>query len=426
MQASQAIELRALNNRGFRAVLLTLAGVPIAAAYIWRGLVEPIAFGTYLGDLQESYLRAAGQIALGFDPYDLCQTMGCLEPTGPQYVTPPLVAWMAQPLLGLDGHLVSAIVAITLNVSLAVFLFSVVRALDVTDRHLAVLLILMAVAFEPVIGNIDEGQVNLVLLGLSGIWLWTWVDGRWWGGAALGAAIALKLIQGPTMLVVFWARRWPMLLLATVTGAALWLIAAPQYLFEYLTKVFPEVSQGTGFYENHSPGGTIARLFDPTTFLGATRGSPGPARVSTLIVGVAAILITLWALHNPSASRMGRALEAAVVVALAPIVASYSWGTHLVLLLLPMFVVVVWGIRRRAWVSIALVAAGWLFIGPVHKGLQVLLVSGYSNLVVLRVLTEMSMLGVLAIWIACVIALRRDRLRPTAGATGTTQSRSTS
>jgi hypothetical protein len=326
---------------------------------------------------------------------------------------------MAQPLLGLDGHLVSAIVAITLNVSLAVFLFCALRALSVTDRHLAILLILMALAFEPVIGNIDEGQVNLVLLGLSGIWLWAWVDGRWWGGAALGSAIALKLIQGPIALLVFWRRRWSMLLVAAATGTTLWLMAVPQYLFEYLTKVLPEISQGTGFYENHSPGGTVARLFDPSTFLGATRGSPEAARAITLLIAVSAIVITLWALRGPSSSRMGRALEAAVVVSLGPIVASYSWGTHLVLLLLPMFVIVVWGIQRRAWASIALIAAGWLFIGPVHKGLQVLLVSGYSNLFVLRVITEMSMLGVLAVWIACVIALRRDRRRPSVDQTDT-------
>ena len=419
MQASPTLKLHALSNPSFRAILLALAGVPIAAAYLWRGVIQPLVFGTYLGDLQESYLRAAGRIASGSDPYDLCKTMGCLEPTGPQYVTPPLVAWMAQPLLGLDGHLVSAVVAIVLNVSLGVFLFSALRALKVTDRHLAVLLILMALAFEPVIGNIDEGQVNLVLLGLSGIWLAAWVDGRWWGGIAVGAAIALKLIQGPTALLVFWARRWLMFSVAAVAGVVLWLLAVPQYLVEYLTRVLPEVSQGTGFYENHSPGGTVARLIDPSTFLGATRGSPELARAITIVIGVAAIVITLWALRSPSSTRMGRALEAAVVTALGPIVASYSWGTHLVLLLLPMLVLVVWGIERRAWTLLALVAAGWLFIGPVHKGLQVLLVSGYSNLVVLRVLTELSIIGVLAIWIACVIAVRRDHVLPGVGAAQT-------
>src|ERR1043165_3419759 len=124
MQASPTLKLHALSNPSFRAILRALAGVPIAAAYLWRGVIQPLVFGTYLGDLQESYLRAAGRIASGSDPYDLCKTMGCLERTGPQYVTPPLVAWMAQPLLGLDGHVVSAVVAIVLNVSLGVFLFS--------------------------------------------------------------------------------------------------------------------------------------------------------------------------------------------------------------------------------------------------------------------------------------------------------------
>jgi hypothetical protein len=31
----------------------------------------PIAFGGYLGDFKESYLRAAAQLVAGRDPYDL-------------------------------------------------------------------------------------------------------------------------------------------------------------------------------------------------------------------------------------------------------------------------------------------------------------------------------------------------------------------
>jgi hypothetical protein len=402
------MKLQALRNRKFRVVLLAIVGVPTGVAYLWRGVIEPIVFGTYLGDLQESYLRAAGRIAAGFDPYDLCKTMGCLEPTGPQYVTPPLVAWLAQPLLGLNGHVVTAVVAILLNASLAIFLWAVLRTLDVRDYQLAALIVIVALGFEPVLGNIDEGQVNLVLLGLAGIWLWAWVGDHFWGGFALGAAVALKLIQGPSALLVLWGRRWAMLVAAVATGLALWLLAAPRYLVEYVTKVLPDVNQGTGFYENHSPGGTVARLVDPTTFLGATRGSPGLARAITLVIGIVAIAITLWAVRTPSATRIGRALEASAVVALGPIVASYSWGTHLVLLLLPMLVLLVWGTRHQHSSVIALVAAGWLCIGPVHKLLQLLLVSGYSDIVVLRVITEFGTAGVLAIWLACLIALRQD------------------
>ena len=388
-------------------MLLGIAGVPIALTYLWQALIQPIFLAGYLGDFQESYLRAASRIAAGLDPYDLCATMGCSEPTGPQYVMPPVLAWLLQPLVGVDGHLITVGAVLILNASLAAFVWTALKALRVEDWQLAALLILVALAFEPVVGNIEEGQVNLVLLGLSGVWLLAWVEGRWWGGIALGAATALKLIQGPLALLVIWGRRWSMLAAAVASGLVLWLAGAPQYLFEYLVKVLPAVSAGTGFFENHSPGGTLARLFDPSTLF-ATRGSPAAARILTVVVALAVIAFTFVVLRAPAAHAIGRALEAATIVASTPLIASYSWGTHLVLLLLPMFVVIAWSVRRRDWSVLVLVGISWLLIGPVHKLLQLLLVTGYTDVLVLRVLTEAGVIGILALWIACLLAVRRS------------------
>jgi len=399
----------ALRNRSFRTLLLAISGVPIVALYLWQAVVQPIFLGGYLGDFQESYLRAAVRIASGQDPYDLCSTMGCLEPTGPQYVMPPVLAWMLQPLVGVDGHVITVGAVLVLNASLFLFVWLTLRALRVADWQLAALLVLTALAFEPVTGNIAEGQVNLVLLGLSGVWFAAWVDARWWGGLALGAAIALKLIQGPVALLVLWARRWTMFAAAAAAGLVLWIAGAPQFLLEYLFKVLPAVSAGTGFFENHSPGGTVTRLFDPNTFV-VVRGSPTPARVITTAIGLAVLVATLAALR----SSRSRSLEAAAIVAATPLIASYSWGTHLVLLLLPMFVLISWSIGRRDWLVLGLVAVTWMLVGPVHKLLQVLLVSGYPDLVVLRVLAESGVVGITALWIASLIALRRsaNRLDP--------------
>src|SRR5712692_9499211 len=348
--------LPALANRRFRGLLLIWAGIPILLLYLWQALVQPLAFGAYLGDFQESYMRAAGRLAAGLDPYDLCQTMGCLEPTGPQYVTPMPLAWLLQPVVGVDSHVLGAAAVILLNAALVVFLFCILRALKVHDWQLGALLVLTAIAFEPTIANVVEGQINLVLLALSGVWLLAWVADRWWGGPAIGVAVALKLIQAPVGLLLLWARRWSMLAAAAVAGIGLWLLAAPQYLFEYLFKVVPAIGQGTGLFENHSPGGTVARLLDPDTFFGATRGAPLAARIITALIAVAAVVVTFLVLRSPSRSAAGRSLEAAAVVAVTPLVASYSWGTHLVLLLLPMLVLVTWGLRRREWLVIALVA----------------------------------------------------------------------
>jgi len=400
-----------LDDRRFRAVLLAIAGVPIAALYVWQNVFLPIVVSGYLGDFTASYMRAAARLSAGQDPYDLCQTMGCLEPTGPQYVTPPPLAWLLQPAVGLDSHLVVIGAVIVLNASLAVFLFFVLRAMRVDDWQLALLLVLVALAFEPVSGNIEEGQVNLILLALSGVWLLGWIADRWWGGVALGVAVALKLIQAPMGLLVLWARRWSMLAAAFVAGLGLWLLAAPQYLLEYLFKVVPAIGAGTGFFENHSPGGTVARFFDSTTFLGATHGAPLAARIITTGIAVAALGVTFWVLRRPRTDGQGRALEAAAVVAVGPLVASYSWGTHLVLLLLPMLVLIAWAVRRRDWIVLGLVAAGWLLIGPGHNRFQALLISGYPNMFVLRLMAEVGVAGITCVWIACLLALRRSANR---------------
>lgn len=121
------------------------------------------------------------------------------------------------------------------------------------------------------------------------------------------------------------------------------------------------------------------------------------------MLALAVLVITFAVLR----SAMGRALEAAAIVAATPLIASYSWGTHLVLLLLPMFVLITWSVRRRAWTVLALVAVSWLLIGPGHKLLQALLVTGYSNVIVLRVLAELGVAGVALLWIGSLVAARR-------------------
>ena len=407
-----------LDHRGFRTLLLAIATPPIAAVYIWRTIVLPALSGTLPADFSANYLAAAARIASGHDPYDLCVIQGCastpgtftpLPLAGAQYVTPLPVAWMLQPLVGADPHVQLAIVIGVLHVAVLVFLWTTFYAIGVNDWQLALLLVLVLIGFEPVVGNFDEGQINLVLLALSGVWLVGWVAGdRWWGGAALGVAVAIKLLQAPLGLLLLWGRRWRMVIAAALAGALLWLVAVPQYLAEYLFKVAPVLAGGTGLFENHSPGGTVARLVDPGTFLGAVRDTSPTARLITTAIALVALAITFWVLRRPRADRPGRALEAAAVVAVGPLVASYSWGTHLVLLLLPMLVLIAWAVRRRDWLVLGLLALGWGLIGPGHNWFQLVLVSGHANFVVLRLMAEFGVAGIIAIWVACLVALRRE------------------
>jgi len=73
-----------------------------------------------------------------------------------------------------------------------------------------------------------------------------------------------------------------------------------------------------------------------------------------------------------------------------------------------MLVLITWAVRKGDWVVLTLVAFGWALIGPGHNWFQILLVSGYPNLTVLRLMAEFGVVGIMSIWIASLMALRRD------------------
>src|SRR6266550_2962073 len=187
-----------LERAWFRSVLLIGAAIPIAALYAWRTVVLPLASGALPEDFTVNYMAAAARIASGHNPYDLSAATR-LTVAGPQYVTPLPVAWMLQPLLHASAATQLIVVLAVLQLSLVVFLVTTLRALGVKDWQSTVLLVLVAIAFEPVAANIDEGQINLVMLALSGVWLLGWVRGdRWVGSVARrSAAVPARLrLQG--------------------------------------------------------------------------------------------------------------------------------------------------------------------------------------------------------------------------------------
>jgi hypothetical protein len=73
-----------------------------------------------------------------------------------------------------------------------------------------------------------------------------------------------------------------------------------------------------------------------------------------------------------------------------------------------MSLLIAWAVGRRDWSVLGLVAISWLLIGPVHKLLQILLVTGYTDVLVLRALTEAGVIGVVALWIGSLLAVRRS------------------
>src|SRR5207249_11322198 len=107
-------------------------------------------------------------------------------------------------------------------------------------------------------------------------------------------------------------------------------------------------------------------------FLGAVYGGPPIARVLARVVSIAVLASTLWLLRRAARDANGRVLEGAAIVAAGPLIVTYSWSTHLVLLLLPILVLLAWSIRRQDWKVLGLLATGYLLINPVHHSFHAL------------------------------------------------------
>ena len=391
--------LATLRNRRFRLLLLGLI-LLVEIPGFFLILVTPIVHSRRLPDDFVYYVQASQMLAQGDDPYQ-----GWLhDPTVDRsrvagYIYPPLLAWTMQPLLpfldlpplqrhpnrlqvhdhygeilgGTWARAKALEVGLILSqlVSLAVFTVAIVRSLRDRSLDMGLFVVALTVGFFPVQQNFSWGQINLLLLALGGLWYHAWSRGdSWRGGAALGLATALKLIQAPVLLLLVGSRRWRTVIGALTAIAAGSLVAAPQYLLEYYTKVLPQLGLGTGFAGNVAPLGTIARLVEPrSALIGHTQITPG-VRFAALVVGLAVIAGTATAIFR--ARRRGGSdptLEAAAVLSAVPLIATIDWPAHLALELLPILILFDLGLQARRTGLMVAVLVSWLIMGPVQGAL---------------------------------------------------------
>jgi len=402
----------AMLNRRFRSVLLALALVPTTLEYLWQTLVRPIVFpGNAPIDFFEDYVGSARLLASGTDPYSACLSRACWTDLANAWsLYPPVVSWLSLPLVHLDRGVVGAIALLGAELCVALFVWITARALQIRDWQLIALWALAVMAFPPLIGEVIARNLQVLLLVLSAVWFAGWLAGdRWWGGLALGAGIALKLAQAPSLLLTMWFRRWRASVAALIAIAVLWLVGAPQYLVEYLFRIVPGLNTGTGFAMNVAPVGAIARLFHPGSMYGDGTGIDTTVRVAGYTISALVTILTVLVLRSPRADREGRALEASLVIAATPLMVAVVRPGHLLLLLLPMMVLGTFALRRKDWRLGAGVAVSWILIGPIYLSFSNLLAAGVGAQFV-RPGEETALAGAVVLWLAALITLRRHRV----------------
>jgi glycosyl transferase family 87 len=401
---------RALSNRRFRTLLLAVAGVPILVAYLWYGGIWPL-FWNQLSDFRQVYLDGARVIAAGGDPYQ-CSTGFCsghsagwLGAAGAVY--PPFTLWVFQPFVRFDPATVDAVALVAANICLVAFIWIVVRALAVKDWQLIAVIALMCVSFAPTLTEVQNRNLQVLLLTLGGVLLLAWRRGdRWWAGLALGLGLAIKMVEAPLLLLGLWGRRRLLVAVGLVTWAVLWLLAVPSLLPEYLFQVLPAVGRGSGEEMNIAPLGAIARLFHPESLYLQGRGVDVPVLAITAAVSLMVLGVTAWRLGEPRIDAQGRALELAAAFAAMPLMLTLVWAGQLILLLLPMIVLLDFGLRSQSRRLVLAVAVSWLLIGPVYLGFTNAFAIGFGFQALFEVWVDAALAGALILWLATLDALR--------------------
>jgi hypothetical protein len=347
--------------------------------YLWRTLIGPIVSPSADPvDFFEDYVPTGAMLASGLDPYSQCHSRACwIGLTNAWSVYPPVVSWLSQPLAHVDHAVLGAAALLVAEGCVVVF----------------------------------QRNIEVLLLGLSGVWLLGWVAGdRWWAGAALGLGLALKLVQAPMLALGLWGRRWSITIAASVVVACLWVIGSPQYLPEYFLKVVPELNRGTGYAMDIAPLGAVARLLHPASIYGLDPGVDLTVRIISAAITAAVLVVTFIALWAPRSDGGGRALEAAAVVAATPLMVTVVRPGHMLLLLLPMLVLGTFAVRQRiTWLAVA-VAVSWMLTGPAYLWYTNLIAAGIRG-PFMAPGEEIALLGMVILWLASVriLSLRAKR-----------------
>ncbi|OLB92936.1 MAG: hypothetical protein AUI15_19655 [Actinobacteria bacterium 13_2_20CM_2_66_6] len=405
----------ALANRRFRTLILLMAGTPIALAYAWYGVVWPLIWNQ-VSDFRQVYLEGARVIAAGGDPYQcntgFCSghTQGWLGAAGAVY--PPFPLWLTQPFAPFDPLVVDAFALVAANICLGLFIWVVVRSLALNDWQLRALIVLLSVSFAPTLTEVQNRNFQVLLLLLSGLVLVAWQRGdRLWGGAALGLGLAIKLVLAPVLLLGVWGRRWLMVVFGLATWAMLWLLAVPRLLPEYVFQVLPSVGRGSGEEMNVAPLAAVARLFHPESLYLQGRGVDTPVLAVTAAFVVTVLVLTTIRLRTVRPDPGGRALEVSTAFAAAPLLLTLVWAGQLILLLLPMIVLLNFGLRTGSRRVVAAVVVSWLLIGPVYLAFTNAFAIGFGFPILFQIWSDSALAGVVILWLATLDALRLNDRR---------------
>lgn len=204
------------------------------------------------------------------------------------------------------------------------------------------LLVALALMYEPLENSLNLGQINLLILALMSVFLWALVSGRSTvAGVSLGLAIALRVHPALFLLYLAWRRAWAPLGWAAASAAACTGIAVVvvgwQETVEYATVVAPKYARAFPGLGNLSLTGwltTVGATVAPSVSMDAWR------RVGQ-VMSLAVLGAAFWWLRPRGVAPDGRvAAEVGFLTVVLYLVVPNTTINHLVFLFVPLAVLV--------------------------------------------------------------------------------------
>ncbi len=336
--------------------------VVFAGYTVWAGVWTTA--GVYLEDFR-SYVATGKAVRAGTPLYE--QGVSHLPTIGGTFKYTPFAAGLFVPLT-LIPKLLLPLFALLVNLFslLAVIwicLGSLGYARDNGRIAATAALTALALPLQPVLMNFTAGQVNLILLllvlaDLTG-------RNRWWTGAGVGLAAAIKLTPAIFVVYLLLTRRFKAAAVSVATFAATVLagfIALPRDSAAFWAANIADPSRITGDSdatapENQSIRGALARILDIPDV-------SGPIWIPiAAAVAAAAFWIALRAHRNNQ-----ELLAVSVIGALMVLVTPWTW-THYWVWFIPFFAMAACAAHNaRTWYPAAALTATYLLLFPWQVG----------------------------------------------------------
>lgn len=422
--------LRAFGNPRFAWTVGVLLTAALVAAYLWSHVVTVLlAPQTPVAEDFSMYYQGAWSLRTLGDPYAIPDP-NLHAPWDPRitttYIYPPLFAALLLPLTFLPPELVVRFWIVGMQLLAVLALIVVYRQLGRPSRGELLTIVAICVTFLPLIATALTGAMNTMLLFLCALALPPLLrHEQRRAGALLGLAIGIKFLPAAVLPYLLFRRFGRAVLYALATFALTLafglLITRPAAISHYLLDLLPALGSGNGYRENQSLLGFFTRLCSPGGLDGASAGPGGCARGLTLSADVvlfaglwlATAHRSLWEL-SPAARYRRRALEYGLALLTVPLVASISWGLHLVLALLPIAILLRYLVAERAFTRPRLVALmvslacfsvvrGAFYMAILHP------FPGAASLplqIALRLASESYVVGLLLLWLLVFRVLR--------------------